>query len=44
MMPIGVTCKSETGVSEASIKKFNDGENNEDPELKCYMNCLFREL
>lgn len=44
MIPIGAKCKGEIGVSEASIKEFNDGQVHEDPLLKCYMACLFREL
>ncbi|XP_033149915.1 uncharacterized protein LOC108603747 [Drosophila busckii] len=37
-------CVEQTGVSEAAIKEFSDGEIHEDEKLKCYMNCLFHEL
>ncbi|KAH8359098.1 hypothetical protein KR093_004247, partial [Drosophila rubida] len=38
------TCVEQTGVSEAAIKEFSDGEIHEDEKLKCYMNCLFHEF
>ncbi|XP_023299237.2 pheromone-binding protein-related protein 6-like [Lucilia cuprina] len=37
-------CVEKTGVTEAAIKEFSDGEIHEDPALKCYMNCLFHEV
>ncbi|KAM8705268.1 hypothetical protein ACLKA7_009690 [Drosophila subpalustris] len=37
-------CIAQTGVSEAAIKEFSDGEIHEDETLKCYMNCLFHEF
>ncbi|EDV90737.1 GH14293 [Drosophila grimshawi] len=37
-------CVEQTGVSEAAIKEFSDGEIHEDEKLKCYMNCLFHEF
>ncbi|KAM7364711.1 pheromone-binding protein-related protein 6-like [Cochliomyia hominivorax] len=37
-------CVEKTGVTEAAIKEFSDGDIHEDPALKCYMNCLFHEV
>ncbi|EDW14675.2 general odorant-binding protein 83a [Drosophila mojavensis] len=37
-------CVEQTGVSEAAIKEFSDGEIHDDEKLKCYMNCLFHEF
>nr|WOL43273.1 odor-binding protein 83a [Phortica okadai] len=42
--PFHDSCVEKTGVSEASIKEFSDGEIHEDEKLKCYMNCFFHEI
>ncbi|XP_001358940.3 general odorant-binding protein 83a [Drosophila pseudoobscura] len=42
--PFHDSCVEKTGVSEAAIKEFSDGEIHEDEKLKCYMNCFFHEI
>ncbi|XP_039494477.1 general odorant-binding protein 83a [Drosophila santomea] len=42
--PFHDACVEKTGVSEAAIKEFSDGEIHEDEKLKCYMNCFFHEI
>ncbi|XP_005176974.2 pheromone-binding protein-related protein 6 [Musca domestica] len=42
--PFHDTCVEKTGVTDAAIKEFSDGEIHEDEALKCYMNCLFHEF
>ncbi|NP_001298171.1 pheromone-binding protein-related protein 6 precursor [Stomoxys calcitrans] len=42
--PFHDICVGKTGVTEAAIKEFSDGEVHEDEALKCYMNCLFHEF
>lgn len=43
MKPIHDTCVKQTGVTEAAIKQFSDGDLHEDEKLKCYMSCVFVE-
>nr|AAV74624.1 odorant binding protein 3 [Musca domestica] len=42
--PLHDACVENTGVIEAAIKEFSDGEIHEDENLKCYMNCFFHEI
>ncbi|XP_030371467.1 general odorant-binding protein 83a-like isoform X2 [Scaptodrosophila lebanonensis] len=42
--PFHDTCVAQTGVDEAHIKEFSDGQIHDDEKLKCYMNCLFHEI
>ncbi|KAJ6641117.1 Pheromone-binding protein-related protein 6 [Pseudolycoriella hygida] len=42
--PIRKSCQEKTGVSDAAIAEFSDGQVHEDAALKCYMNCLFHEF
>ncbi|XP_032597537.1 general odorant-binding protein 83a [Drosophila grimshawi] len=43
LAPVHDTCVAKTGVTEAAIKEFSDGEVHEDEKLKCYMYCVFDE-
>lgn len=38
------TCVQKTSVTEEAIKQFSDGEIHDDPALKCYMDCIFKEM
>ncbi|XP_034662964.1 general odorant-binding protein 83a [Drosophila subobscura] len=42
--PFHDSCVEKTGVTEAAIKEFSDGDIHEDEKLKCYMNCFFHEI
>ncbi|XP_031617822.1 pheromone-binding protein-related protein 6-like [Contarinia nasturtii] len=43
VQPMRITCEAKTGVTDEAIRQFSDGEIHEDPALKCYMDCLFKE-
>nr|QGN03642.1 putative odorant binding protein 8 [Conopomorpha sinensis] len=44
LKPVVERCEQSTGVDKGLVQKFNEGTMVDDPQLKCYMKCMFLEF